>query len=344
MLPSVEAKLSLFLLLFLVSGRLSTTLRERQQTQINSNSVLVDLLDSRYTELAEKALLLQTREEAPRNLKSLQTLLLHHIVPRKIACHEFDSDSLIESTHPDSVGSVRPNDAVRRDGAIHRIDSDSLTESTDPGSVRVIRPNDVVRPDGIIHGIERLIVPSRFSACPPNLRRDGAGPVALCGPRGHFDGDDQGGYNEMADILVTLTNLSTEMGRLVSEGCPVLAPNDEAMAKLSIEKIGELGSIDAIMYYHIVTEYQTEESMYNAEIDGVLFPVAAEKTVAAKIVKIVAKPRRGMCDADFLCGRTVSSNQEPLVNYHLICIRFPFILQPHIKLLDAFYKVKKSFK
>uniref|UniRef100_A0A3N7H3Q0 FAS1 domain-containing protein n=1 Tax=Populus trichocarpa TaxID=3694 RepID=A0A3N7H3Q0_POPTR len=85
--------------------------------QINSNSVLVALLDSHYTELAElveKALLLQTLEDAvgkhnitifapknealerdldpefkrfllePGNLKSLQTLLLYHIVPNRI--------------------------------------------------------------------------------------------------------------------------------------------------------------------------------------------------------------------------------------------------------------------
>ncbi|PSR98800.1 Fasciclin-like arabinogalactan protein [Actinidia chinensis var. chinensis] len=438
MLPSMEAKLSLLLLLFLVPGRLSATLGDRQ-TQINSNSVLVALLDSRYTELAElveKALLLQTLEEAvskheitifapqnealerdldpefkrfllePRNLKSLQTLLLHHIVPRKIAWPESDSGSLIESTHSDSVVSG-PNDVVRRDGVIHGIDSDSPTESTHPASVRVLRPNDVVRPDGIIHGIERLIVP-RSVQLDFNRRRslrsisavkpEGApevdprthrlktpsqpvaagAPPALPiydamapgpslapapapgpgGPRGHFDGEAQvkdfihtllhyGGYSEMADILVNLTNLATEMGRLVSEGyvLTVLAPNDEAMAKLSIEKIGELGSIDAIMYYHIVPEYQTEESMYNAVrrfgtvnydtlrlphkvvareadgsvkfghgdesaylfdpdiytdgrisvqgIDGVLFPAAEEKTVAARIVKVVAKPRRG---------------------------------------------------
>jgi hypothetical protein len=85
--------------------------------QINSNSVLVALLDSRYTELAElveKALLLQTLEDAvgrhnitifaprnealerdldpefkrfllePGNLKSLQTLLMFHIIPNRV--------------------------------------------------------------------------------------------------------------------------------------------------------------------------------------------------------------------------------------------------------------------
>ncbi|CAD6256841.1 unnamed protein product [Miscanthus lutarioriparius] len=60
----------------------------------------------------------------------------------------------------------------------------------------------------------------------------------------HFDGHSQvkdfiqtlllyGGYNELADILVNLTSLATEMDRLVSEGyvLTVLAPNDEAMTR-----------------------------------------------------------------------------------------------------------------
>lgn len=70
----------------------------------------------------------------------------------------------------------------------------------------------------------------------------------------------------MADILVNLTNLATEMGKLVSEGyvLTVLAPNDEAMAKLTADQLAEPGAPERIMYYHIVPEYQTEESMYNA--------------------------------------------------------------------------------
>ena len=92
------------------------------QGQINSNSILVALLDSHYTEVAElveKAMLLQTlentvmnnnitifapRNEAlerdldpdfkrfllePRNLQSLQTLLLSHIVPKRIIKPEY---------------------------------------------------------------------------------------------------------------------------------------------------------------------------------------------------------------------------------------------------------------
>jgi len=93
----------------------------------------------------------------------------------------------------------------------------------------------------------------------------------------HFDGHSQvkdfiqtlllyGGYNELADILVNLTSLATEMGRLVSEGyvLTVLAPNDEAMARLTTDQLSEPGSPENILYYHMIPEYQTEESMYNA--------------------------------------------------------------------------------
>ena len=105
-------------------------------------------------------------------------------------------------------------------------------------------------------------------------------PAPAPGPGGHhhhFDGESQvkdfiqtllhyGGYNEMADILVNLTSLATEMGRLVSEGyvLTVLAPNDEAMAKLTTDQLSEPGAPEQIIYYHIIPEYQTEESMYNA--------------------------------------------------------------------------------
>ncbi|KAL2945540.1 Fasciclin-like arabinogalactan protein 15 [Bienertia sinuspersici] len=117
-----------------------------------------------------------------------------------------------------------------------------------------------------------------------NLRRHGSraglAPAPAPGPGGphhHFNGAAQikdfittlvhyGGYNELADILVNLTSLATEMGRLVSEGyvITVLAPNDEAMAKLTTDQLSEPGAPEQIIYYHIIPEYQTEESMYNA--------------------------------------------------------------------------------
>ncbi|KAJ0789255.1 putative fasciclin-like arabinogalactan protein/17/18 [Helianthus annuus] len=310
-------------------------------TQISSNSVLVALLDSRYTELSElveKALLLEKLEKAvadhnvtifapknealereldpefkrfllePRNLRSLQTLLLHHIVPSRLGRKDWPA----ESTQHTTLSSEPLH--------LSNLDSKKLA-----GNAEVIRLDDVYRPDGIIHGINRLLIPKSvqqdfnnrrslraISAVKPegapevDMRTNrlkkpapvpaGSPPVlpiyyALApgpslapapapgpgGPRHHFDGESQvkdfihtllhyGGYNEMADILVNLTNLATEMGKLVSEGyvLTVLAPNDEAMAKLTADQLADPGAPERIMYYHIIPEYQTEESMYNA--------------------------------------------------------------------------------
>ncbi|EXB39671.1 hypothetical protein L484_017146 [Morus notabilis] len=315
--------------------------------QINSNSVLVALLDSHYTELAElleKALLLQTLEDLvgshnltifaprnealdraldpdfkrfllePRNLVSLQNIILFHVIPNKIGSQQWKLQS----------GSTRlktlSNDEIR----LERGDSGDWTVD----SARVTHPDSVTRPDGVIHGIERMLVPrsvvddfnkrrslQSITAVKPegapevDLRRakkkgvdlvskakPGSPPAvsiyeALApgpslapapapgpgGPHHHFDGERQvkdfiqtllqyGGYNEMADILVNLTSLASEMGRLVSEGyvLTVLAPNDEAMAKLTTDQLSEPGAPEQIMYYHLIPEYQTEESMYNA--------------------------------------------------------------------------------
>ncbi|KAG5239484.1 fasciclin arabinogalactan protein [Salix suchowensis] len=275
--------------------------------QISSNSVLVALLDSHYTELAElveKALLLQTLEDAvgehnitifapknealerdldpefkrfllePGNLKSLQTLLLYHIVPNRI--------NLSRNT------SAHHRSTLCRD-RIKLSSQESGEKFID--SAKIIQVNAVERPDGVIHGIERSL--QSISAvkpegapevdprthrlkkpAPPSKPAPAPGPG---GPHHHFNGEKQvkdfietlllyGGYNEMADILVNLTSLATEMGRLVSEGyvLTVLAPNDEAMAKLTTDQLSEPGAPEQIIYYHVIPEYQTEESMYNA--------------------------------------------------------------------------------
>lgn len=314
--------------------------------QINSNSVLVALLDSHYTELAElveKGLLLQTLEDAvgkhnvtifaprnealehqldpefkrfllePGNLKSLQTLLMFHIIPKRVGSGDWPVSGSDPVRHR-TLSSEHVHFAFKGSG-------EKLVDSA-----TIVRPDDVVRPDGVIHGIERLLIPRSvqedfnrrrnlrsISAVLPEgapevdprthrLKKPaapvpaGAPPVlpiydALApgpslapapapgpgGPHGHFDGMAQvkdfihtllhyGGYNEMADILVNLTSLATEMGRLVSEGyvITVLAPNDEAMAKLTTDQLSEPGAPEQIVYYHIIPEYQTEESMYNA--------------------------------------------------------------------------------
>jgi uncharacterized surface protein with fasciclin (FAS1) repeats len=315
---------------------------------VNSNSVLVALLDSHYTELAElveKALLLQSLEDAvgrgnvtifaprnealerdldpefrafllePRNLRSLQRLLLFHVLPSRLH----------------SASGAWPAAGAASTARI-TLSGEHLELSAGGdnkmlvGAAAVTRPDAVVRPDGVIHGIERLLVPrsvqedfnrrrslAAISAVLPtgapevdprtHRLKKPAPPVPLGAPpvlpvwdamapgpsiapapapgpnsgKAHFDGHSQvkdfiqtlvlyGGYNELADILVNLTSLATEMGRLVSEGyvLTVLAPNDEAMARLTTDQLSEPGSPENILYYHMVPEYQTEESMYNA--------------------------------------------------------------------------------
>ncbi|CAH9098918.1 unnamed protein product [Cuscuta epithymum] len=339
--------------LFFFLAPIDATLREmppgkhsgaaNSAAQINSNSVLVALLDSRYTELSElveKALLLQTLEESvsrhnitifaprnealerdldpefkrfllePGNLRALQNLLLFHMMPTRIDSQNWPNDSRVAP----SLSAAGENLVVSQRKGERRV-----------GAARVVRQDDIVRQDGVIHGIERVLIPESvqqnfntrrnlrsISAVLPTgapevdprthrLKKPaavpaGAPPVLAIydamapgpslapapapgpgGPVHHFDGESQvkdfiqtllhyGGYNEFADILVNLTSMATEIGKLVSEGyvLTVLAPNDEAMAKLNTDQLSEPGAPEQIMYYHLIPEYQTEESMYNA--------------------------------------------------------------------------------
>lgn len=192
---------------------------------------------------------------------------------------------------------VKEDDIVRVDGVIHGIERMLVPESviSEFNRRRSLRSIAAVLPTGapeVDPRTHRLKHPAAASAsvpagAPPVLPVFDAlapgpsiAPAPAPGPGGahhHFDGEAQvkdfiqtllhyGGYNELADILVNLTSLATEMGRLVSEGyvVTVLAPNDEAMAKLTAEQLSEPGAPEQIMYYHMVPEYQTEESMYNA--------------------------------------------------------------------------------
>ncbi|XP_010917919.1 fasciclin-like arabinogalactan protein 15 [Elaeis guineensis] len=333
--------LLLALLLTILAG-ISSALPENAPTlpsQINSNSVLVALLDSHYTELAElveKALLLRALEDAvgrhnltifaprndaldpefkhfllePGNLKSLQTLILYHVIPSRVVASE--------------SWAAEPVDQRTLSGDRLRLSGDG-TAVKRVGTTVVIHPDAVVRPDGVIHGIERMLVPRSVQEEYLNRRRRLSSVAAVlptgapeADPRttGHrlfpsrpvspsdgpttspdpavaapssapapapgsafqvFDGESEvrdfiqsliryGGYNELADVLANLTSLASEMGRLVSEGyvLTVLAPNDEAMGKLTAEQLSEAGAPERMVYYHLIPEYQTEESMYNA--------------------------------------------------------------------------------
>ncbi|XP_027346345.1 fasciclin-like arabinogalactan protein 15 [Abrus precatorius] len=314
------------------------------QPQINSNSILVALLDSHYTELAElveKAMLLQTlentvmkhnitifapRNEAlerdldpdfkrfllePRNLHSLQTLLMSHIIPTRITQSEYPPRSTrhqtlakshhltLQTNHTlqwtiDSSRVTHPNTITRPDGVIHGIDSLLIPRSVQHDfnlrrtlrSIAAVKPEPAPEVDPRTHRLKKQPPPQKpgsppilpiYDAMAPGPSLAPAPAPGPGGPHHHFNGEKQvkdfiqtlllyGGYNEMADILVNLTSLATEMGRLVSEGyvLTVLAPNDEAMAKLTTEQLSEPGSPEQIMYYHLIPEYQTEESMYNA--------------------------------------------------------------------------------
>nr|GMC79487.1 fasciclin-like arabinogalactan protein 17 [Ipomoea batatas] len=307
-------KVFAFLAFFFSPALIGATLQENppgkggaanSAAQINSNSVLVALLDSHYTELSElveKALLLQTLEEAvsrhnitifaprnealerdldpefkrfllePGNLRSLQNLLLFHMIPTRI-----------EAKHWSRAARRHPS-LCRAAGDENLAVAQGKNGEREVSAAKVVRADDIVRPDGVIHGIERVLIPQSVQQ-DFNTRRSLRSISAVL-PTGAPEVDPRthrlkkpapvkdfiqtllhyGGYNELADIMVNLTSLATEMGRLVSQGyvLTVLAPNDEAMAKLTTDQLSEPGAPEQIMYYHLIPEYQTEESMYNA--------------------------------------------------------------------------------
>lgn len=187
---------------------------------------------------------------------------------------------------------VNRDSILRPDGVIHGIEKVLVPQSVieDFNRRRNLRSISAVQPQGapvVDPRTNKLKTKTTTKSSPPSISIYDAmapGPSLAPasapspgGPNHHFDGETQvkdfittllhyGGYNEMADILVNLTSLATEMGKLVSEGyvITVLAPNDEAMAKLTTDQLSEPGAPETIMYYHIIPEYQTEESMYNA--------------------------------------------------------------------------------
>ncbi|KAI7725793.1 hypothetical protein M8C21_013964, partial [Ambrosia artemisiifolia] len=189
---------------------------------------------------------------------------------------------------------TRPDDVSRDDGLIHgiervlvpRVVQEEFNRRRSLSSISAVLPEGAPVKDPRTDRKPKQLV-SAPAGSPPELPvydamapGPGLAPAPAPGPGGshrHFDGESQvkdfiqtllhyGGYNELADILVNLTALATEMGKLVSEGyvLTVLAPNDEAMAKLTTEQLSEAGAAENIVYYHLIPEYQTEESMYNS--------------------------------------------------------------------------------
>nr|KYP43607.1 Fasciclin-like arabinogalactan protein 16 [Cajanus cajan] len=242
----------------------------------------------------------------PANLHSLQTLILFHIIPTQIGSQTqtlarhvttLSNQNLhlaANLTAVDHARVTRPDAMTRPDGVIHAIDrlllpravEDDFNRRRSLRSISAVKPEGAPEVDPRTHRLKKPPPPAPpgsppalpiYDAMAPGPSLAPAPAPGPGGPRHHFNGERQvrdfiqtllhyGGYNEMADILVNLTSLATEMGRLVSEGyvLTVLAPNDEAMAKLATEQLSEPGAPEQIMYYHIIPEYQTEESMYNA--------------------------------------------------------------------------------
>ncbi|GAB4859887.1 Fasciclin-like arabinogalactan protein 17 [Ancistrocladus abbreviatus] len=194
----------------------------------------------------------------------------------------------------DTAKVIRPDDVVRPDGVIHGIERllvppsvvEDFNRRRNLQSISAVLPTGAPEVDPRTHRLKKPAPPSPagsppalpiFDAMAPGPALAPAPAPGPGGPHHHFNGEAQvkdfihtllhyGGYNELADILVNLTSLASEMGRLVSEGyvITVLAPNDEAMAKLTTDQLSEPGAPEQIMYYHMIPEYQTEESMYNA--------------------------------------------------------------------------------
>nr|GEY21952.1 fasciclin-like arabinogalactan protein 17 [Tanacetum cinerariifolium] len=251
-------------------------------SQISSNSVLVALIDSlhftEFTELVEKALLLQTLEGQGEEDKLVLT-----------------RGSLGEKYVGGLAKVTRPDDVVRFDGVVHGIDRllvprvvvEEFNKRRSLREISAVLPEGAPVVDPRTNRLKKNSVSSVPAGAPPVLPVYNAmapgpslAPAPAPGPGGahrHFDGESQvkdfiqtllhyGGYNELADILVNLTSLATEMGKLISEGyvLTVLAPNDEAMAKLTTDQLSDPGAPEQIVYYHLIPEYQTEESMYNS--------------------------------------------------------------------------------
>ncbi|XP_057534576.1 fasciclin-like arabinogalactan protein 15 [Amaranthus tricolor] len=221
---------------------------------------------------------------------------IHHLTLSNQKVHLYHHKKSGEKT-VDLAKVIRPNDLIRPDGVIHGIERLLVPQSVleDFNRRRNLRSISAVLPEGapVVDPRTNKLKKSKKTGPPPPPGAPPALPIYAAmapgpslapapapgpgGPHHHFDGEAQvkdfittllhyGGYNELADILVNLTSLATEMGRLVSEGyvITVLAPNDEAMAKLTTDQLSEPGAPEQIMYYHMIPEYQTEESMYNA--------------------------------------------------------------------------------
>ncbi|KAJ6901366.1 hypothetical protein NC651_019197 [Populus alba x Populus x berolinensis] len=198
-------------------------------------------------------------------------------------------------------------------------------------SAKIIQVNAVERPDGVIHGIERLLIPRSVQQDFNNRRSlqsisavkpEGAPEVD---PRTHRLKKPAPPAKPGSAPVIPIYDAMAPGPSLAPAPAPgpggphhhfngerqFLAPNDEAMAKLTTDQLSEPGAPEQIIYYHVIPEYQTEESMYNAvrrfgkiSYDTLRLPhkVLAQEAdgrrrnritkTEMKSVKVAAKPQR----------------------------------------------------
>ncbi|MCO5605968.1 hypothetical protein L7F22_060154 [Adiantum nelumboides] len=218
-----------------------------------------------------------------------------------LAADSLEFSSVAGKMRVDLGNVFAPDAIVRRDGVVHGIDrlliprsvqnaynqwkegksaSRMLAvlpeESPTPETYRAMKAAAAAKAAALAKASQPPLKPIWEALAPGPAMAPAPAPGPSSGHR-WFDGESAvadfistlvryGGYNEMADLLVNLTSLATELAKLVSEGyrVTILAPNDEAMLKLTAEDLAAPGAPEQIIFYHIISEYQTEESFYNA--------------------------------------------------------------------------------
>ncbi|KAJ7546249.1 hypothetical protein O6H91_08G033200 [Diphasiastrum complanatum] len=186
-----------------------------------------------------------------------------------------------------------PDSIVSHDGVVHGIDGLMIPKSVQytfaqkkrggipnavlPQSAPELDPAISQLPEVKRELLDFLFVAPDASALPSAPAPDLA-PAPAPGPSAahhHIYGDvevadfvsalaNYGGYSEIAELLVNLTTFAWDMGKLMNEGrkFTLLAPNDHAIDHITAEQLNAPGGIDALLMYHVLSEYQTEESLY----------------------------------------------------------------------------------
>nr|PNR27489.1 hypothetical protein PHYPA_029641 [Physcomitrium patens] len=274
-----------------------------REVRLGTGSVLQALLDSQYSEMVlylDKADMLEELERevlrrgaitvfAPKNSyleqqvdadlwrflmrpgheAYLRTLLKHHVIPGRVEGADFQNRTVETLASGNVVG-------LRSHGLKRKVSRKSRSGTKSASTTRyMLEKNAPVVPDALL----RAVMPPTTSVTAPSLGPS-LGPSIAPAPGPGIAGftwdDDEetlqfvmaltnyGGYNDMAELLVNATTLGIEIGKLARMGykITILAPNDQAMQQLTIEQLDM--PMEPLLYYHFLSEYQTDESMYNA--------------------------------------------------------------------------------